>query len=217
MASKKKVEVELIFDSKGAITGIKNAEGELLDLDKAANKNVKSMAQLSTAMKIGIAGAALAMAAAARKGFQVLSESVELAGVQQIAERKLEQALLNTGDASEESANQLKKLASEVQNVSNFGDEAIITAQAMLLSFSEVSGAEGAALLTSRLADVAAGVADANGTNNRVECCCCCSRQRPSVVVLERSKSTAYPYLNLKKSSSTRSRAWRKYAFLLRY
>ena len=94
MASKKKVEVELIFDSKGAITGIKNAEGELLDLDKAANKNVKSMAQLSTAMKIGIAGAALAMAAAARKGFQVLSESVELAGIQQIAERKLEQALL---------------------------------------------------------------------------------------------------------------------------
>ncbi len=163
MASKKKVEVELIFDSKGAITGIKTAEGELLDLDKAANKNVASMAKLSTAMKVGVAAAALAMAAAARKGFQVLSESVELAGVQQIAERKLEQALRNTGDASEESAEQLKKLASEVQNVSNFGDEAIITAQAMLLSFSEVSGAEGAALLTSRLADVAAGVADANG------------------------------------------------------
>ena len=51
------------------------------------------MAKLSTAMKVGVAAAALAMAAAARKGFQVLSESVELAGVQQIAERKLEQAL----------------------------------------------------------------------------------------------------------------------------
>ena len=121
------------------------------------------MAQLSTAMKIGIAGAALAMAAAARKGFQVLSESVELAGVQQIAERKLEQALRNTGDASEESAEQLKKLASEVQNVSNFGDEAIITAQALLLSFAEVGGAQGAALLTPRLADLQAGIQGLTG------------------------------------------------------
>lgn len=159
----KKIEIQLIVDEKGAVTGVRSADGAIVDLRRSTEAAERSTKRLSTSMKIGLAAAAVAVAGLARKGFNVLNQAVKDAGVQQIAERKLEQALKNTGDASEASARQLKQLASEVQNVSNFGDEAIITAQAMLLSFAEVGGARGAAMLTPRLADVAAGVAKVTG------------------------------------------------------
>jgi len=159
----KKVEVELIIDKNGAVTAVKTADGELLKLRDTTDKVDRSTKRLSTSMKVGLAAALVGVASLARKGFQELNQSVQLAGVQQIAEAKLEQALRNTGDASEESAAMLKGLAAETQRFSNFGDEAIITAQAMLLSFAQVGGAQGAALLTPRLADVAAGVAKVTG------------------------------------------------------
>lgn len=160
----KKVEVELIFDPEGkGVKAVRTADGEILNLEKGVDKTEKSTKKLSTAMKVGLAGALIGVATAAKKGFNVLNESIELAGIQQIAERKLEQALANLGDTSEASADQLKQIASETQAFSNFGDEAIITAQAMLLSFGSVAGPEGAGLLTPRLADLAAGVANATG------------------------------------------------------
>ena len=163
MAKKREIKVGLIFDDKGAVTAIRTAENELLDLKKAANETEEATKGLSNRMKLGLAAALVGVASAARSGIRVLKESTELAKTQEIAERKLEQALRNTGDASKESAEKLKALASETQRATNFSDEMIVTAQAMLLSFGEVSGAEGAALLTPRLADVAAGVQKVKG------------------------------------------------------
>ena len=57
---------------------------------------------------------------------------------QEQAERKLETALTSTGYAAGVSAEELKNLASELQSVSTFGDEAIIEAQALLLTFTKV-------------------------------------------------------------------------------
>jgi hypothetical protein len=161
--AKRLVEVELIWDAQGAVAGIRTADGELLKLKQTTEDVDDRTRKLSTSMKAGLAVALVGVGAAAAKGFQELSRSVQLAGVQEISERKLEQALANLGDTSGASAEMLKRVASEVQGFSNFGDEAIITAQAMLLSFQEVAGAEGAALLTPRLADLAAGVAKATG------------------------------------------------------
>ena len=132
-------------------------------LDKSQVRVAASSSRMAKAWELMKRAAPLVAIAALYKGIRLLSESVKLAGIQQIADRKLEQALRNTGDASTESAERLKRLARELQSVSNFGDEAIITAQAMLLSFKEVGGAQGAELLTSRLADMAAGVAKATG------------------------------------------------------
>lgn len=160
----KKVEVELIFDASGkGVKAIRTADGELLNLERSADKVDKKTGRLSTSLKVGLAAALIGVAAAARKGFRVLNESIELAGIQQIAERKLEAALRNVGVTSEETANQLKQLAAETQNVSNFGDEAIITAQAMLLSFKSAGGPEGVGILTPRLVDLAAGLSKVSG------------------------------------------------------
>jgi len=169
MASELKVKI--VADTKGAVKGIRTADGQIKKLGRSVDQAGKSMSRFGSIAKtalaaisaVAIVGITRAVANLARKGFRVLHESVQLAGVQQIAERKLEQALATMGDTSAESAKKLKELASEMQGVSNFGDETIITAQAMLLSFKEVGGAEGTALLTPRMLDMAAGMAKVSG------------------------------------------------------
>ena len=54
--------------------------------------------------------------------------------VQEQAEKKLAQALKTSGTAANVSLEELKKYASELQNITTFGDEATISAQAMLLN-----------------------------------------------------------------------------------
>lgn len=161
MASKKKIEVELTVDSTGAVTGIKTADGQILNLAQSTDKADKATSRLSNTLKIGLAASLVGVAVAARRGISVLGESVDLARVQTIAERKLEASLRNVGDATDEKQRMLQDLASEVQRYSNFGDESIITAQAMLGTFQ--LNADQIAVLTPRLADMAAGVAKATG------------------------------------------------------
>lgn len=161
MAKKKKVEVELVFDSKGSLSAIKTVDGQIHRLKKTTDKTDKSTRKLSNSIKLGLVAALVGAAAAARKGIDVMSESAQLAETQNIAERKLAASLRNVGDASQEKQQMLKKLAAEVQTYSNFGDEAIITAQAMLGTFA--LSADEIALLTPRLADMAAGVAKTTG------------------------------------------------------
>lgn len=161
----------LQYDESGMVRGVRMGNQQFQKLDDQLDRTRKKSSQLGDVMKTAL-GNALANAAStaavaighlARKGIDVLSESIQAAGIQQIAERKLDQALLNLGDASEESREKLAGIASEASRFSNFGDEAILTAQAMLLSFRGLGGAEGVGLLVPRLADAAAGIARVTG------------------------------------------------------
>lgn len=57
---------------------------------------------------------------------------------QEQAEKKLATVLKSTGHAAGLTADELKKMASGFQNVSTFGDEAIIDAQSLLLTFTKI-------------------------------------------------------------------------------
>jgi hypothetical protein len=57
---------------------------------------------------------------------------------QEQAEAKLEAALTSTSYAAGLNADELKKMASELQKVTIFGDEAIIESQALLLTFTKI-------------------------------------------------------------------------------
>lgn len=57
---------------------------------------------------------------------------------QQLAEKKLETAIRSTGNATGISAGMMKVYASRLQSVTRFGDEAIISAQALLLTFTKI-------------------------------------------------------------------------------
>jgi len=167
----RKLKIELELDDHGMAKNLK-VNGEAVvslgdDIDKTKKKaksfgDITSVAFGNLAAR-GISSALSGIRNLARNGFRLLNDSVKLAGIQQIAEGKLKTALKNMGDESEASFLKLKRAASALQDVSNFGDEMTLTAQAMLLTFREVSGAEGAEVLTRRMADVAAGLTKVSG------------------------------------------------------
>lgn len=99
----------------------------------------------------------------ARRGFQFLEDSLGKARVQQIADRKLEQAIRLTGEATEKWLPLLKEAARQLQGTSVQGDEMTQTAQALLLGFKAAAGPQGVALLTRNLGDLEAALAGAGG------------------------------------------------------
>lgn len=166
-----KARIEIDFDASGLVTGLK-VSGKQIDVfgkQVAGSKaGILNWGRILDNTMANLASGAIrrltrGFGDLVRFGIRTLNDSVKLAGIQQIAENKLSQAIANTGAATEEWLPRLKAVAAEVQNLSNFGDEQIITAQALLLSFKEVSGPEGAEILTKRLADVAAGLAKSSG------------------------------------------------------
>ena len=123
---------------------------------KAANKIRSGMNRAGSAI-IGVTGAVGALAGAA--GLVALNsivrESIQLAGVQETAERKLEAVLRATGGAAGFSSQELFNMASAFQNVTTVGDETIIGAQAVLATFKQVRG-EGFERATAAALDMSA-------------------------------------------------------------
>jgi len=105
--------------------------------------NSKGMKQLrndsqktATFAKKALAGIGIGLAAKAI--FDFGKKSIKLSKIQAQAEAQLEQRIKSTGGAAGLTAHELKQMASELQNTTNIGDEATISAQAMLLSFTNI-------------------------------------------------------------------------------
>ena len=154
--------IRVRFEGEGDVErGSKRIRG----LGNEADRSQKKVNRLTSGFK-RLRNAAFAIVGvfyAVSRAFRGLNSAIEKAGIQQIAENKLTQAIRNSGFAVDEWKPKLQAAAAETQRLTNFGDEMVITAQAMLLSFAEVAGPEGAILLTKRLADMSAGTANANG------------------------------------------------------
>ena len=89
-----------------------------------------------------LSGAISGVGKAISSGFgamnDALKESIQLAGIQQDAEAQLEQRIRSTGGAAGYTAEQMKNMASRLQSVTTFGDEAIIGAEALLATFTNI-------------------------------------------------------------------------------
>lgn len=97
---------------------------------KASKKMSSSFASIKSALPlIGIA----ALGAA-------ISKVIKLSIVQEKAEAQLNATLKSTEFAAGLTATQIKNMASELQNMSTFGDEAIISSSSLLLTFKEIGG-----------------------------------------------------------------------------
>ena len=72
-------------------------------------------------------------------GFSAVA-TIKAAGEQIKAEKKLEAVLVATGHAAGKTSEEIRKLASERQGLTNFGDEATIAAAGMLATFKEIKG-----------------------------------------------------------------------------
>ena len=114
--------VRLKADDKQFTDGVKKAE-------KQTKKFAKFM--LSAA---GIAGAVLVF----RKLIAVGKDLIAAFRVQELAEVKLNAALKATGNAVGITAKEMTAYASELQRATRFGDEAIIGAQGLLVTFTQI-------------------------------------------------------------------------------
>lgn len=137
-----KVRVDVDVDVDGE-RELKNVNKGLGKLDKQARKTGQGLSESAKGardFKVGLGSllGAGAIAGAAKAIFDFGKESFELYRVQEQAENQLAAAIKSTGGAAGLSARELKAYASELQGVSTFGDEAIIGAQSLLLTFTGI-------------------------------------------------------------------------------
>ena len=121
-------------------SGVKKGEQEF---SRSANNIINSTSKIATKTSAATAafrafGVILATGIV-YKGFKtVISEAIEAERVM----AQLEAVIQSTGGVAGFTAEELDKTASSLQKVSTFGDEAIKSAQALLLTFKQIKGEE---------------------------------------------------------------------------
>lgn len=136
--------IPIVIDASGTIKGGKDAQRALKKVlgtagktDKSVSKMEKSMKRASKAMKaMAIAGAAIAAALIVK----TISAATKAYIVQEQAIAQLEAVLRSTGAVAGMTSKQLQDMASAFQNMTTFGDEAIIPMQTLLLTFKNIGG-----------------------------------------------------------------------------
>lgn len=135
---KTKVEADVSNFEKGmnkAEKSLKGFSSKLADNINRLGKNglVGSIANVSLALG-GLTQAFNIVVKAAKKVGQAINECTEAYKLQEIAERALDVAIQNNPFISGASSNALKEFASEMQKVSNYGDEELIPMMTNLVS-----------------------------------------------------------------------------------
>jgi hypothetical protein len=135
--------IEISGDAHKLISALKESG---VNVDKFTDKAKKGgkeasagMGGLNSAMA-GLSPVSLTAAGAIGALAAGLKTSIELARVQVAAEAQLNAVLESTHGAAGLTADELKKLASGLQSVTNYGDEAIIPAESLLLTFTKIGG-----------------------------------------------------------------------------
>lgn len=136
----KKVEIGIRVDKSGATRGYNQFTKDVT----SSNKKIRSELEKTKAASAGLGMGIKTLIGAAggllifNKVNNLFKESIQLAGEQARAVAKVEQTIASTGGAAGLTADELKKMASEFQNVTTFGDEVTLRGQAMLLTFKKI-------------------------------------------------------------------------------
>lgn len=123
--------VEIVGDNSKLDKSIKDSKANTEKFGKSTEKLGASLGKLFTG---------IGFAVVAKKLFDLGKQAENLFQIQETAEAKLDATLLATGHAAGLTADELKKMAAELQKVTTFGDEATIGAQSLLLTFKDIGG-----------------------------------------------------------------------------
>jgi hypothetical protein len=116
------------IDATQASVGANNFTQAGNNIIDSAGSIAKSILLIGSAIKILLSA------------MDFLKESSDLFAFQEKQERKLEAVLKATGFTAGFTASKLKEMASALQSQTAFGDEAIISAQSLLLTFKNIQG-----------------------------------------------------------------------------
>lgn len=107
-----------------------------------AKRKIAGIAAVTDTLSTSLRRAALA-GLAFFSGRALLRQGQEITNImvqEEAAAKKLEQALIATGGAAGFSAEQLQQYADDLQDVTTFGDDAIVTAESILATFKQIKG-----------------------------------------------------------------------------
>ena len=117
-------------------------KGDDKHLKKTVANGIKGIKKFGASVASMTRKAGLALTAFGALATGVLIKSVSAFNEQARVEAQLNSVLKATGNAAGFSADELKKYAKSLSEVTKFSDEAIIGGQALLLSFTEITGNE---------------------------------------------------------------------------
>lgn len=137
-----KNELKIKIGTSYRSNGIRNASKDFNKLTNSINKSAAATKKYQDRMKMMAHISTGYYAVTKSLGYlnSTIGEFIELSKVQQQAESKLEATLKATGYASGFTADELKKYASELQNVTLYGDEATLGMMSILNTFKSISG-----------------------------------------------------------------------------
>lgn len=136
------LEAKITADASGYEAGIKKAQNASKNLSTTVSGVIKGLGKNGLVGALGAVGLASSGLSAtlgtvvkvARQVSQAIGECTEAYKKQLIAERQLETAIQNNPFVTGASSRALKQFASEMQKVSNYGDEQLIPMMANLVS-----------------------------------------------------------------------------------
>lgn len=109
----------------------KDLKAKLKESEKGTKKFSESVKKVGKNMALAAVVGAVALVAGLKKLITITDKQVR-------AERQLNAVLKSTKNASGLTANEVKRMAAEFQKVTRFGDETILTATNMLLTFTKI-------------------------------------------------------------------------------
>lgn len=132
MATADELRVVVKAEVDKATAEIKQFNSQLNKSGQQATKSAVNMAKLAAGVAAGVA--------AFRGAVRIVRDLTDAYAVQERAEAKLAAVLRATGEAAGFNQQQLQSMASGLQGVTTFGDEAIINMQSLLLTFKGIQG-----------------------------------------------------------------------------
>lgn len=136
------IKAEITADASGFESGVKKAEKASKSLSKSVSGVIQGLGKNGLVGALGAVGLASSGLSAtlgsvvkiARKVSETMAELTNAYKTQLIAERQLDTAIQNNPFVTGASADALKQFASEMQKVSNYGDEELLPMMANLVS-----------------------------------------------------------------------------------
>jgi hypothetical protein len=141
---KEKIEYALTLEQSKFNRGLKLAAGRVDTMGREMRRAMRPVraefSSLGKGLALGVAAGVAASIIALGKLKKFVSESIALANTQEEAEVRLAAVLNATGHAAGFSLEQLKKYASQLQDVTAIGDEVTLSNMAILATFKQIKG-----------------------------------------------------------------------------
>lgn len=124
-------------DTKGAVTQIRKVDESIGGMKQQAQKSVSPLKGMFGQLAAGL-GATIGIGIAFRKLTQFIKGSVGASREQELAEKGMTDALISTGREVPVNTQHFKNYAKEIQSATRYGDEQVLSAQALLIQLTNL-------------------------------------------------------------------------------